>query len=112
MAMRQEVNTPLILTIGIVSGLLLVVIAIGLEAWFRWEVQGEMVAKTRTATHPQVTELHDRQARQLGSYGWAPGEGEQAALRPVIPLDEARKILIHLGGKMPATRPANQASAE
>jgi hypothetical protein len=113
MAIRQEVNTPLILTIGIVSGLLLVVIAIGVEAWFRFEERGEVAAKSRGAVHAPLAELHARQAKELASYGWASqGQGEQAVLRPVIPLEDAKELLIRLGGKMPATRPAAQADAK
>jgi hypothetical protein len=37
MAIKQEVNAPLIVTVGIISTLLLIVIIIGLQAWFTFE---------------------------------------------------------------------------
>ncbi len=42
MAMKQEANTPLILTIGAMSGILILVIMFGVEAWFRHEERAEL----------------------------------------------------------------------
>ena len=42
MVSRQQVNTPLILTVGAVSALLLVVIGIGTQAWFQSEERREI----------------------------------------------------------------------
>jgi hypothetical protein len=107
MAIRQEANVPLILTIGIVSGLLLVVVAIGVEAWYRAEERAEVALKSRGSVHLPLAEMHQRQMKDLASYRWVrQGPDEQAVLRPEIPLDEARALLIRLGGKMPATQPA------
>lgn len=36
---RQDVNVPLIVTIGAISALLLLVLVVGTQAWFRYEVQ-------------------------------------------------------------------------
>ena len=44
-AIKQDVNAPLILTIGVVSGLLLLVIVFGLEAWFVREETTEIDGK-------------------------------------------------------------------
>jgi len=35
MAFKQEVNVSVLMTVGIVSGLLLVVIVIGTQAWYQ-----------------------------------------------------------------------------
>ena len=113
MAMRQEVNAPLIWTIGIVSGLLLVVIGIGVEAWFRFEERAETAIKSQGAVHAPLAELHERQLKELSGYGWvSEGQGDQAKLRPVIPLDEAQALLIRLGGKMPATQPTTRPTTQ
>lgn len=42
MAMKQEANTLMILTIGAISGLMVLVLYFGVEAWFRFEEKGEL----------------------------------------------------------------------
>ena len=45
MAIKQEVNAPLILTVGIISAVLLLVVAFGTEAWFIREERDEIQDK-------------------------------------------------------------------
>ena len=45
MAFKQEVNVPLIFTIGVVSGIMLLVIVIGTQAWYQSEEQNEIALK-------------------------------------------------------------------
>jgi hypothetical protein len=49
MAFKQEVNVPLILTIGIVSGIMILVIVIGTQAWYEGEENDEMSIKAQEA---------------------------------------------------------------
>lgn len=49
MAYKQEVNVPLVMTIGIVSAMLLLVIVIGTQAWYQSEVQDEITLKSGEA---------------------------------------------------------------
>ena len=45
MAMDNKVNSPLIATLGVVSGIMLLVIMVGVEAWFKYEEKQELAAK-------------------------------------------------------------------
>ena len=46
MAFKQEVNVPLIFTIGVVSGIVLLVTVIGTQAWYQSEENIEIAQKT------------------------------------------------------------------
>jgi hypothetical protein len=50
MAFKQEVNVPLILTIGIVSGIMMLVIVIGTQAWYQSEEANETAIKAQEAS--------------------------------------------------------------
>ena len=50
MAFKQEVNVPLILTIGIVSGIMMLVTVIGTQAWYESEEQNETAIKAQEAS--------------------------------------------------------------
>jgi hypothetical protein len=80
-----DTNLPLIFTIGACSALLLLVIVVGLQAWFyNWqsELHQERIDRRR---HPKLAEaLADEQIR-LGSYEWVDREGGVAR----IPIDVA-----------------------
>jgi hypothetical protein len=90
MAIKQDVNAPLILTIGIVSALLLLVIMFGLEAWFGAEETRELGEKFDK--FPPTKTLVDLKTTQ------------QAKIREAMP--NAIQLVIQNGGKLPATRPA------
>ena len=61
----QDINVPLILTIGIISTILLVVIVIGTQAWFRYEQQLEYQQKVIQQRDPQLVELSNRAQSRL-----------------------------------------------
>jgi hypothetical protein len=89
MAMRQEVNAPLILTVGAVGVVMVLVVMIGLHAWYLNEERREQVAKSDSAPVPELVRL----ARE-----------QQGDAR----LQEAMARVVSSGGKLPATRPATQ----
>lgn len=89
MAMRQEVNAPLILTVGTVGGVMVVVLMIGLHAWYLTEERREQVGKTDSSPPPELV----RAAR----------EQEQDAK-----LSAAMEGVVKSGGKLPATGPATR----
>ena len=64
---KQEVNSPLIVTVGIVSVLLLVVIAVGLEAWFRYEEANEVADKWAESQNVWLNEMREKQHANLGN---------------------------------------------
>jgi len=48
MAQKEGINTPLVITIGIISSILLVVIAFTVEGWFQYQEHEELAAKWQT----------------------------------------------------------------
>jgi hypothetical protein len=87
MAMRQEVNAPLILTVGTVSGVMVLVLMIGLHAWYLNEERREQVTKLEAVRPPELTSAARTQPSDTR-------------------LMEAMQRVVSSGGKLPATRPA------
>ena len=68
MAEQQKVNTPLIVTIGLVSATIVLVIIIGLQAWF-YEAYGEEVArKADRNANWQLADLRLEQREKISTY--------------------------------------------
>jgi hypothetical protein len=88
MAMKQEANTPIVLTIGAVSGLLILVIYFGVEAWFRQEEKIELDAQWDRSPNTWLMDIR---------------AGQKAHLTGI---DQAMKKVVETGGKLPATQPA------
>jgi hypothetical protein len=87
-AMRQEVNAPLIVTVGVLSTLILIVVMFGTEAWFVKEERDEIAEKWEVSKNEQLaTLLADQRAKISG-------------------IDNAIKKIVETGGKLPATQPA------
>ncbi|HWE02808.1 MAG TPA: hypothetical protein VG326_10405 [Tepidisphaeraceae bacterium] len=93
MAMKQEANTPIVLTIGAVSGLLVLVIYFGVEAWFRQEEKIEMDAQWENSPNTWLIDMRDSQKVHLGG------------------IDAAMKKVVESGGKLPSTQPASGPAA-
>jgi enhancing lycopene biosynthesis protein 2 len=105
MAMRQEVNVPLILTIGAVSVILLVVIVIGTDAWYlatNREINAENFRQ-----YPDMTSetVQDSQRSVLTTPAHWLDEKHTAA---AIPIDEAMKIVVERHGDVTFAEPATQ----
>ena len=95
MAIKQEVNTPLLLTVGIVSALLLLVIVFGTQAWFVREERDEIADKWREAKNVQLDDLRSAQRAKIESAGGT-----------MIPIETAMQEIVKSGGTLPATQPA------
>ena len=104
MAMRQEVNAPLILTVGVVSGVLLVILMLGTHAWFLFEEQTEVRVKSEQVTPMSLQNLIHEQRTNLAAYRWA--NAEKTVVQ--IPIEDAMKQIVQTGGKLPATRPTTR----
>jgi uncharacterized protein HemX len=102
MAYKEDVNSQLIITIGAISGFLLIVLAIGLQAWFVSEEQTELNAKSATAVNYQLADLRSEQQNNITTYRWIDRDKKIAA----IPIDQAERLLLENNGKLPATQPA------
>lgn len=87
-AMRQEVNAPLIVTVGVLSTLLLIVVMFGTEAWFVKEERDEIAEKWEVSKNEQLATLLSEQRAKING------------------IDGAIKKIVASGGKLPATQPA------
>ena len=89
MAQREQANVPLLLTIGGVSGFLIIVLAIGIQAWFLREVQREVAQKWDTTPLQPITDIKRAQEMNISTYRWVDKDKKRVA----IPIDEAMRIV-------------------
>jgi hypothetical protein len=89
MAIKQEVNTAIILTVGAVSGLLLIVIIVGLQAWFMFEERVEIQEKWAKARNVQLETTLNAQRERISGHG-----------PTTMPAEEAMRVLAQQGGKV------------
>jgi len=101
MAIEQQPNTPLLITIGAVSGFLLLVLIIGVQAWFLREVQRETHIKYEDVPPQPVTNLKIEQMTKINQPRWV----DQSKGRVAIPIDEAMKMIVANHGLLPTTQP-------
>jgi hypothetical protein len=87
-AMRQEVNAPLIVTVGLLSTLLLIVVMFGVEAWFVKEERDEIAEKWEVSKNEQLANLQAEQRAKING------------------IDGAIRKIVETGGKLPATQPS------
>lgn len=99
MSIKQEVNAPLILTIGAVGGVLFVIIVFGLQAWWLWAEGGEMRSKTAAGGNVEMRQLHDEQRAHLARSGEIDG-------KMMIPIEIAMERIVESRGMLPSTQPA------
>jgi hypothetical protein len=104
MAYNEGSNAQVILTIGAVSGFTVIVLAIGIQAWFLSEEKSEMESKYADAVNMQLVELRTRQHANISNYRWIDKPNQVAA----IPVGEAMRVLIESQGRLPATQPSTQ----
>lgn len=102
MAIKQDVNAPLILTVGIVSAILLLVIVFGVQAWFVWEEKTELAGKWEVSKNAQLDELRASQSARIASAGTIDVDNQKVR---TIPIADAMQLVIQNGGKLPATQP-------
>src|SRR5689334_8386538 len=101
MAIEQQPNTPLLITIGAVSGFLLLVLIIGIQAWFLREVQRETRIKYEDVPAQPVTDLKIEQETKINQYRWV----DQKKGTVAIPIDQAMKMIVANHGELPSTQP-------
>ena len=105
MAQREQANVPLLLTIGAVSGFLIIVLAIGVQAWFLREVQQEVAQKWDNTPQQPLTDLRLAQQTRISEYRWVNKDQRRVA----IPIDEAMRLVAE--GKLPQPPAATQPAA-
>ncbi len=97
MAWKDDVDSRLIITIGAVSGFLVIVLSIGLQAWFLSEEQAELTGKASTAVNYQLEDLRAQQEKNLHTYRWLGDDKKVAA----VSIEQGMKMLVETGGKLP-----------
>jgi hypothetical protein len=100
MAQREQANVPLLLTIGGVSGILIIVLAIGLQAWYLREVQQEVAAKWDNVPIQPLADRRAEQWQRITTYHWVDKDKQRAA----IPISEAMKIVAGAAATQPSAK--------
>ena len=106
MAFKQEINGPLVFTIGVVSGFLLITIVIGVQAWYLSEEQGEIEAKADTSPVQMLVDAKELK-RHLEEDG--PHWTDKSRQTLHIPIGQAMDMIVENHGKLPATQPTASA---
>ena len=100
MAQREQANVPLLLTIGAVSGFLVIVLAMGIQAWFLREVQREVAQKWDNTPLQPITDIKRVQETNISTYRWVDKDKHRVA----IPIDDAMRIVVQQNGQAPTTQ--------
>jgi hypothetical protein len=100
-AFKQEINVPLVVTIGAVSGFFLIVLVIGVQAWYLSEEQAEIAAKAAAAA--PVEPLHSLKTDQLARLNAPAHWVDQNTGIVAVPIDQAEKLFVMSGGNIPTT---------
>jgi hypothetical protein len=100
-AIKQDVNVPLVVTIGIISGVFLLVLVIGTQAWYQSEEIDESAVKSDMYPHQELIDLKTTETGLINQYRWMDKAHDVVA----IPIDKAMDIVIQTNGNPPATQP-------
>jgi len=105
-AFKQEINTPLIVTIGVVSGFLLITTVIGVQAWYLNEEQAEIDAKVDSSPVQVLVDAKDTRAHLDADAHWS--DKSRKVLE--IPLTQAMDLVVSNNGRLPSTQPTQPAA--
>ncbi len=97
MAYKDNSNAQVIITVGAVSGFMVIVLAIGLQAWFMSEEQSELGREYSRLVHTELVDLRKKQSENINTYHWVDKDKNLAA----VPIEQAMKMLIDNKGKLP-----------
>jgi hypothetical protein len=108
MAFKQEVNVPLIFTVGVVSGIMLLVIVIGTQAWYQSEEINEVAIKAQEAQGRSldpaspIKSFAELKEDQLDALAAKPHWTDVSKkTRAAVPIDDAMAYLADHEGKLP-----------
>lgn len=88
MVEKQNINIPLLATIGIVSSVLVFVIIVGVEAWFYNELEDERFIKHQGQVNWKLADQEMAQQEKLNSYR----KIDDAKQTVSIPIQDAIKL--------------------
>lgn len=105
MALKQEVNVPLIVTIGVVSTVVVLVLILGTEAWYESEADAQFTAaaleyrdfQSPDLNHQTLLDLKKAQEANINSYRWV----DKSKGIVTMPIDDAIKLMIQTSGNPP-----------
>jgi len=103
-AIKQEANVPLVLTIGIVAGILIIVIIIGLQGWYQSQENDEMAYKADLFKNADLIDLKAAQTDNISHYRWVDNQNNVVS----IPIERAMQVMIETNGNPPSTQPATK----
>ena len=89
MARRDDLNVPFSALIGLVGAVVLVVIIVGLQAFFASVRQKEAAKKPSSPPYQALRQLDAEQLERLNSYGWV----NQTKGVAHIPIQRAMEIV-------------------
>lgn len=104
MAMKYEANTAIVLTIGAISGILLLVIMFGTEAWFRYEERAELNNQWDQNPNSWLQDIRAKQAANI-NHAFTDDDGHRH-----VTIDQAMQAVLSTGAKLPATQPSASAT--
>jgi hypothetical protein len=104
MAIKQDVNAPLLVTIGVISALLLLIAVFGVQAWFFHEEESALSEKWDMAPNVALINMKADQKNQIESAGTNRNDTKART----IPIEVAMQKIVDLGGKLPSTQPAKK----
>lgn len=103
----QDINVPLLLTIGVIGTILLVTIVIGIEAWFRWEVIQEEQVKVINVSNQELDQLTQSQLANLTGGRWTAGQ-----TRGSMPIDDAMNTVVEMYSQASPQAPSPASPAQ
>lgn len=102
MATRQDVNSPLLITIGAISAILVLTIIVGVQAWVTSEQNEENARKDAASPNVWLDNLHAQQQANLNKERWIDRDKKIVQ----IPIGLAMKLIVENKGMMPSTQPS------
>jgi len=111
MAMKDAVNIPVIVVISIIGSLMVMVLVVGVQAWFLWEVNREIAVKWENTKQEPYTGMKKAQMAMVSgdtAYRWV----DQNAGMAAMPVQAGMQILMASNGKMPTTKPSTHPSTQ
>lgn len=99
--LKNDINTPLLVTITTISSLLLVIVLLGVHAWYLFEVDTQTKQTWKGVTYKQVYELKQEQRTALAAPPrWA--DRDQGTVK--IPIEQAIDLVASNGGRLPKAK--------
>ncbi len=102
MAFKQEINIPLILTIGLVSGITLLVVIFGVQGWYESAAADEATFKASEAPLTEFQQQKLDQQKSLTTLAWT----DKSKVAVTMPIDRAMEVMVETDGNLPTTQPA------